>query len=86
MQSYTAIVFSFLLLLANAPSSAALMTGNELELSATFFRGSVKTRKHPARTSGELEKRQKQRRSFVSTICTSELDNQEICPHRGSGR
>ncbi|OZH52454.1 hypothetical protein AFK68_24275 [Hydrocoleum sp. CS-953] len=73
MQSYTAIVFSFLLLLGNAPSSAALMTGNELELSATFFRGSAQNR-HGRETTPE----RRPRRSFVSTICTSGLDNQEI--------
>ncbi len=81
MHSYTAIVFSFLLLLANAPSSEALMTGNEFELSATFFRGSVKN-SHGGPTTPETGRR----RNFVSTICTSGLDNQEICPHRGSGR
>ncbi|MGD1713474.1 hypothetical protein [Dapis sp. BLCC M172] len=83
MQSYTAIVFSFLLLLGNASNSQALMTGNELELSATFFRGSAQTShggpKYPRDSRNN-------RRNFVSTICTSELDNQEICPHRGSGR
>ncbi|MEM1168800.1 MAG: hypothetical protein AAGJ08_06875 [Cyanobacteria bacterium P01_H01_bin.35] len=81
MQSYTAIAFSFLLLLGNAPSSEALMTGNELELSATFFKGSVRT-SHGGPTTPERGRR----RSFVSTICSSGLDNQEICPHRGSGR
>ena len=82
MQSYTAIVFSFLLLLASAPSSAALMTGNELELSATFFRGSAQNRHN-----GPKKPRMRgERRGFVSTICTSGIDNPDICPHRGSGR
>ncbi len=82
MHSYTAIIFSFLLLLANAPSSEALMTGNKLELSATFFRSSAKT-SHSGPTNPRMPRN---RRNFVSTICTSGLDNQEICPHRGSGR
>ncbi len=82
MHSYTAIIFSFLLLLANAPSSEALMTGNEFELSATFFRSSAQNRHHPEREPS----RPRNRRNFVSTICNFGLDNQEICPHRGSGR
>ncbi|NES02856.1 MAG: hypothetical protein F6K22_08360 [Okeania sp. SIO2F4] len=82
MHSYTAIVFSFLLLLANASSSEALMTGNELELSATFFRSSAQNR-HKGPTNPPMPRN---RRNFVSTICNFGLDNQEICPHRGSGR
>ncbi|MDJ0515714.1 MAG: hypothetical protein QNJ74_05395 [Trichodesmium sp. MO_231.B1] len=82
MHSYTAIIFSFLLLLGNAPSSQALMTGNELELSATFFRGSAKN-DHGGPTKPSIPGN---RRNFVSTICNFGLDNQEICPHRGSGR
>ncbi|NEO51948.1 MAG: hypothetical protein F6K54_01885 [Okeania sp. SIO3B5] len=79
MQSYTAIIFSFLLLLGNAPSSQALITANEVELSSTFFRGSARTRTHQDRV------RKRSIRAFVNTICTSELESDK-CPHRGSGR
>ncbi|MDT9340055.1 hypothetical protein VV11_011520 [Trichodesmium erythraeum 21-75] len=37
MQNYTPIIISFLLLLGNTSSSQALMTANELELSANFL-------------------------------------------------
>ena len=79
MQKYTAIIFFFLLLLGNAPSSKALSTENEAAFSSTFFRGSARTKNHkdPVKR-GSI-------RAFVNTICTSELEGDK-CPHRGSGR
>lgn len=79
MQSHTLIIFSFLLLLGNAPSSKALMIENEAAFSSTFFRGSARTKNHEDRV------RQKGIRAFLNTTCGSDLDSDK-CPHRGSGR
>ncbi|MDY7002385.1 MAG: hypothetical protein SWX82_00015 [Cyanobacteriota bacterium] len=79
MQSYTAIIFSCLLLLANAPSSQALIIENEVASSSTYFRGSARTRTHRDNV------RRRNIRAFVNTICNSGPDS-ENCPHRGSGR
>ncbi|NEQ73096.1 MAG: hypothetical protein F6K23_08405 [Okeania sp. SIO2C9] len=83
MQSYTAIIFSFLLLLGNAPSSKALITENEVAFSSTFFRGSARTRTHKDNV------RKRSIRAFVNTIGTSDFDcelENDKCSHRGSGR
>lgn len=82
MQSYTAIIFSFLLLLGNAPSSKALIIENEAAFSSTFFRESVRTRTHKERV------KKKSIRDFVNMICTPGPDNEQCPdrPHRGSGR
>ncbi|MDY7002386.1 MAG: hypothetical protein SWX82_00020 [Cyanobacteriota bacterium] len=79
MQSYTPIIFSFLLLLGNAPSSQALIIENEVALSSTFSRRSAQTKTHRDHV------RKTNIRAFVNTICNSRPDN-ENCPHRGSGR
>ncbi|NET41425.1 hypothetical protein [Okeania sp. SIO2B3] len=79
MQSYTAIIFSFLLLLGNAPSSKALIIENEVAFSSIFYRGSARTKTHKDHV------RKRSIRAFVNTICTSGTDS-EKCPHRGSGR
>ena len=86
MHTYTAIIFPLLLLVGNALSSEALMTGNKLKLSKTFVKyshsNSVQSTQHKA-----SEPEQSGAREFVNTICISSPDNTEICPfHRGSGR
>ncbi|NEP91219.1 MULTISPECIES: hypothetical protein [Okeania] len=83
MQSYTAIILSFLLLLGNTPSSKALVIENEVAFSSIFFRGSARTKTHQDNAKkGNI-------RAFVNTISTSDFDcevENDKCPHRGSGR
>ncbi|MEB3343295.1 hypothetical protein [Okeania sp.] len=79
---YTAIIFSFLLLLGNAPISQALMTGNEVESSAKFFRESAQ----PRHGEATYPPKKGNRTQFVNTSCSFGLNNQEIFSHRGSGR
>ncbi|MGK7923147.1 MAG: hypothetical protein AB4080_24425 [Trichodesmium sp.] len=82
MQNYTAIIFSFFLLLGNTPSTEALTMGNEIEYSSTFYRhGSGKTR-----VKNDSPKRKRGIRAFVNTICTSESEEKKFRCHRGSGR
>ncbi|MEB3343294.1 hypothetical protein [Okeania sp.] len=78
--NYTTIILSFLLLLGNAPISQALITENELESSTAFFRESAQNRHY-----GPTQPPRGNRRNFVEKSCNSGLD-QEIFPHRGSGR
>ena len=85
MHNYTPIVFSVLLLLGNASSSQALITGNEIELSATFFRGNAKNNHGDVKSPPQRGSIRKGYR-FVNTISTSRLDDRDIFPHRGSGR
>lgn len=83
MHTYTAILFSFLLLLGSATSSKALVTDNEIQSTVTFFSGNVETRKR-----GDEPKKGGNIRAFVDRMCNSgpDLDNSSYCPHRGSGR
>ena len=81
MQNYTAIIFSFLLLLGNTPSSEALTIGNEVELHSTFFRRSGR-----AGVENDSPKRKGSIRAFINTICTSGPGDKDFHCHRGSGR
>ena len=83
MQTYTAIIFSILLLLGSATTSNALETENEIQSTFAFFSGSAQTsqsgNKRPSK-GGNI-------RAFVQDVCNSRPDDIETnCPHRGSGR
>ena len=91
MRNYTQIILSFLLLLGNTAISQVLMIANELELSATFFRGTA-TNNHGHRKLTSPPPGRKSIRKYsqlINIIPASGLDNQDIIPYpsrRGSGR
>lgn len=91
MLNYTQIILSFLLLLSNTASSPVLMIANELELSATFFRGTA-TNSHGNRKLKSPPPGRESIRNYyqlINIIPAFGLDNQDIIPYparRGSGR
>ncbi|MDJ0553593.1 MAG: hypothetical protein QNJ68_03960 [Microcoleaceae cyanobacterium MO_207.B10] len=83
MQTYTAIIFSTLLLLGSANTSNALETENKIQSTLAFFRGSARTDHY-----GDRPKEGSSIRAFVEAVCNPGPDDMgnENCPHRGSGR